>query len=199
MQPLYVSNRVAAEAFYGIYGVWIAGELAVIIRSLLSRGGRNRDRGSLLVVLGSIFAAALVANVLAVLVRGANIPDGPLRVTVFVIGLVAMVAGGLLRFTAVIVLGSSFTYQVKVADNQRVVDRGPYRWVRHPSYSGALLSITGVLLCATNWAALAGVLVALAGVLYRIRVEERALAGELGVAYTSYMRRTTRRLVPFVY
>jgi protein-S-isoprenylcysteine O-methyltransferase len=199
MHPLYTSNRIAAAAFYGIYAVWIVGELAIIVQSLLRRGGRNRDRGSVLVILGSIFASALVANVLAVLVRGADIPDGPLRVTVFTIGVVVMAAGVALRFTAVIVLGRSFTYQVKVADDQRVVDRGPYRWVRHPSYTGALLAITGVLLCVTNWAALLGLPVALAGVLYRIRVEERALAGELGVAYTSYMRRTSRRLVPFVY
>jgi len=63
---------------------------------------------------------------------------------------------------------------------------------------GSLLTVTGALLAATNWAALVGVLPVLVGLLYRIRVEERALSDEFGEVYRSYARRT-KRLVPFVY
>jgi protein-S-isoprenylcysteine O-methyltransferase Ste14 len=85
-----------------------------------------------------------------------------------------------------------------VGSDQHVVDTGPYRWIRHPSYTGSLLTIAGFLLCATNWAALAGVVPVLVGLLYRIRVEEQALSEELGDAYRSYASRT-KRLIPFVY
>lgn len=45
-----------------------------------------------------------------------------------------------LRLWAVWVLGPFFTVVVRVSDQQTVVDRGPYRWVRHPSYLGLLLT-----------------------------------------------------------
>ena len=76
--------------------------------------------------------------------------------------------------------------------------RWPYRWIRHPSYTGTLLTITGVLLAATNWLALVGILPVLAALLYRMHVEEQALSEQLGEPYRAYMRRT-KRLLPFVY
>ena len=74
---------------------------------------------------------------------------------------------------------------------------GPYRWVRHPSYTGSLLTIAGVLLCLVNVASLFALIIPLAGYAYRIRVEEDALVRSLGEPYRAYMRRT-RRLIPFV-
>src|SRR5262249_50419629 len=81
--------------------------------------------------------------------------------------------------------------------DQTVVQKGPYRLVRHPSYTGALLTVLGILLCQTNWLSLACFLLALPGFAYRIRVEERALVTALGEPYRDYMRRT-KRLVPSV-
>jgi len=69
--------------------------------------------------------------------------------------------------------------------------------VRHPSYTGALLTLLGILLCSTNWLALACFLFAIPGFAYRISVEEKALANGLGQPYRDYMRRT-KRLIPYV-
>jgi protein-S-isoprenylcysteine O-methyltransferase Ste14 len=80
-------------------------------------------------------------------------------------------------------------------EGQSVVEAGPYRFVRHPSYTGMLLTLLGVLLCSTNWLALASFLIALPGLAYRIKVEEGALIGALGEPYRRYMGRT-RRIVP---
>jgi protein-S-isoprenylcysteine O-methyltransferase Ste14 len=117
---------------------------------------------------------------------------------VFAVGLAILAVGVALRFYAVIVLGRFFTLVVMTRRDQHVVDTGPYRWIRHPSYTGFLLALAAVMLSYANWLALIGVLPALAGFLYRIRVEERVLSDELGEPYRSYMRRT-KRLVPFVY
>jgi len=108
-----------------------------------------------------------------------------------------MLAGIALRWYAVWVLGASFTVDVSTRPGQAVVEAGPYRWIRHPSYTGGLLTILGLLVCCDNWASLAAVVIALAGYAYRIRIEERALAGDLGAPYRDYMRRT-KRLIPFV-
>jgi protein-S-isoprenylcysteine O-methyltransferase Ste14 len=190
------AGTIAADLYAVLLVVWIGGELAIAGRSLWRRDARVEDRGSLVVVLGSVFAGFALGSALASAVPAADIHRG--ADSVFLLGLLLMAAGIVLRFTAVIVLGRYFTPVVMVGGDQHVVDTGPYRWIRHPSYTGSLLTIAGVLLASTNWFALAGLLPVLAGVLYRIRVEEQALTGQLGDAYRSYMRRT-KRLVPFVY
>jgi len=78
------------------------------------------------------------------------------------------------------------------------VETGPYRLVRHPSYSGAIVTMIGIGLAIQSLAGLL-ILLVLSGVAYayRIRVEEEALQKDLGEQYSSYMRRT-KRLIPFV-
>jgi protein-S-isoprenylcysteine O-methyltransferase Ste14 len=196
VRPLFYSDATAAVLFWTLYAVWIAGELVILARSFFRKGAQTRDRGSFLVVFGSIFAGFAVGSALASAVPAATIQGG--RYTLLAGGLVVMAAGMALRFAAVIALGRFFTVVVMTGRDQHVVETGPYRWIRHPSYTGTLLTITGVLLATTNWLGLVGILPALAGLLYRIHVEERALTDELGDAYRSYMRRT-KRLVPFVY
>jgi protein-S-isoprenylcysteine O-methyltransferase Ste14 len=194
--PLYYDGGVASALFLILYGVWIGGEVAMLVRSLFRRGAHRRDRGSFAVVIGCVFVGFTLGSGLAAAVPAAAVQAG--RYEVYYAGLVVMAMGMALRFSAVIVLGRFFTPVVMIGRDQHVVDTGPYRWIRHPSYTGALLTMAGVLLASTNWLALVGVLPALPGFLYRIRVEEQALAEELGEPYRSYMART-RRLLPFVY
>ncbi len=110
-----------------------------------------------------------------------------------------MLAGMALRFYAMSVLGRSFTYYVAIAAKQTVVEAGPYQYVRHPSYTGALMIFVGLGLALGNWAGLLALL-ACVGIAYayRIAVEESVLAVTLGEPYQQYMRRT-RRLVPFLF
>jgi protein-S-isoprenylcysteine O-methyltransferase Ste14 len=80
-----------------------------------------------------------------------------------------------------------------------VVQNGPYRFIRHPSYSGTFLTMLGVGLAVTNWASLLFLLLfVLAGHLYRVRVEEQALMRILGQPYIAYMHRT-KRFIPLVF
>src|SRR5471032_1712949 len=96
-------------------------------------------------------------------------------------------------------LGRLFTFDVAVATDQRVIDSGPYRHIRHPAYTGSLLSFVGLGLCGGNAASLL-VLVAPIALAFRHRIviEEAALESALGSRYGDYAERT-RRLVPFVY
>jgi len=97
------------------------------------------------------------------------------------------------------VLGRFFTYDVAVQPGQTVVEAGPYRYIRHPSYTGGLITLAGVGLALGNWAGLL-LLLACMGVAYayRIFVEEAALVAALGQPYRDYMQRT-KRLVPFLF
>ncbi len=79
------------------------------------------------------------------------------------------------------------------------MDRGPFRVVRHPSYTGVLLAFVGFALSLANWASLLVILLPIsAAFVRRINVEEQALSSALGERYLSYMRRT-KRLIPGIY
>ena len=114
-------------------------------------------------------------------------------------GGVLFALGLLLRWYAIVYLGRFFTVNVAIHSGHEVIDTGPYRLVRHPSYSGALLAFLGLALCLANWLSLAiVVLPILWAFLRRIATEEAALANALGAPYISYMGRT-KRLAPFIY
>jgi protein-S-isoprenylcysteine O-methyltransferase Ste14 len=87
---------------------------------------------------------------------------------------------------------------IEVSAGQRVISTGPYRWVRHPMYAGALLLLAatppalGSLVALPLVVALAGVIVA------RILDEERLLSAELA-GYREYCREVRYRLVPHVW
>jgi protein-S-isoprenylcysteine O-methyltransferase Ste14 len=104
-----------------------------------------------------------------------------------------------LRGWSIKTLGAYFTASVKVSTDQPVITAGPYRMLRHPSYTGLLLIVTGIGLASANWVGLAGMaLLTLAGLLWRIHAEERALLTTLGDPYRAYAARH-KRLVPLVW
>lgn len=118
---------------------------------------------------------------------------------IYLLGVLLFVAGLALRWWSIIHLGRFFTVNVAIAKDHRVVDDGPYRLVRHPSYSGALLAFCGLAVMLGNWLSALILLVPISAMfLWRMRVEERALSATLGEAYNGYMART-KRLVPFLY
>jgi protein-S-isoprenylcysteine O-methyltransferase Ste14 len=129
--------------------------------------------------------------------NGAEIAAG--RWPLFVSGLLLMAAGLAVRLWAILTLGRFFTVDVRVHPGQTVVDRGPYRWVRHPAYTGLLVFLVGLGLALTNWASLLVlVLLPTAGLVVRIRSEERALLVALGEDYRRFAE-SRPRLVPGVW
>jgi protein-S-isoprenylcysteine O-methyltransferase Ste14 len=100
---------------------------------------------------------------------------------------VLMCAGIAIRQWAVAVLGRFFTTDVRVRPGQTVVDRGPYRWARHPSYTGLIATLVGIGFALGNCAALAVLaVVPTVGIVIRIRTEERVLVEELGELYRRF-------------
>jgi protein-S-isoprenylcysteine O-methyltransferase len=123
----------------------------------------------------------------------------PWKEQFYVFGLCLFVAGVVLRWYAIIYLGRFFTTDVAIAKDHRIIDSGPYRLLRHPSYTGSLLIFLGFSLCIGNTASfLVMMLFFSIGLLQRIRIEELALTEAFGERYRAYMRKT-KRLIPFVY
>ena len=123
----------------------------------------------------------------------------PLAVELFWVGVGLVVVGVGLRWYSAAVLGDAFSRSVTVSDGQAVVDSGPYAVVRHPSYTGSLVTVLGFGCALGTWPGLAWAIGLVgAGYAYRIRVEEDALRRELD-GYAAYCERTPYRLVPGVY
>jgi protein-S-isoprenylcysteine O-methyltransferase Ste14 len=110
-----------------------------------------------------------------------------------------MAAGVVLRQWSVALLGRFFTTDVRLHEGQTVVDTGPYRRLRHPSYTGMLLTFLGLGLALGNWAALLALVVLPAiGLVVRIRSEERVLLAGLGEPYRRFAA-SRKRLIPGVW
>ncbi|HVP38952.1 MAG TPA: isoprenylcysteine carboxylmethyltransferase family protein [Candidatus Saccharimonadales bacterium] len=186
---------------YGLF-YWAVHALAFVPESLrfsrLERAAPRpiHDRGSLR-LLTALWAYCGAALALAFVAPWATLRTG--RLAQFWTGLGLLAVGALLRRHCFRMLGGHFTPAVNVRPGQPIVERGAYRWVRHPSYTGGAMMFLGFGAALTNWLSLAVVAAGVA-VAYtvRIRTEEQAMLAVLGEPYRSYMRRT-RRLVPLVF
>ncbi|HWE01550.1 MAG TPA: isoprenylcysteine carboxylmethyltransferase family protein [Tepidisphaeraceae bacterium] len=113
-------------------------------------------------------------------------------------GLAIFLAGAILRVAAMRTLGSRFSVWVMLQENHRLHTTGCYRIIRHPSYTGVLLTLVG---WALTFRSIVGVLIAVAMVALlttRMEAEEVLLISEFGDDYHTYRRRTWR-LAPYVY
>jgi protein-S-isoprenylcysteine O-methyltransferase Ste14 len=182
-------------SFWAIFYVWWLSELWLGWKKRRQPGATARDQVSKWPLITGVWATVGLGIGLAMGFPGAAITTG--RTAIFVAGLVVMAAGMALRWYSIIVLGRSFTLVVSTRPDQKVIRSGPYRWIRHPSYTGALLTLVGILMCCVNWLSFVPIVLAIAGYAYRIRVEETVLAENLGAEYRDYMKHT-RRLIPFV-
>ena len=155
-----------------------------------------RDRGSL----RTLWVVITIAVTAAIALQRA--PWGRVYVPSAVLDPVALalMLGGLaLRWSAILVLGRQFTVNVAIRRDHRLVRSGPYRWVRHPSYTGLLVTFLGMGLSFHHWLSLLVLLVPIGAALARrIAVEEQALRAAFGAEYDDYSARTWR-LLPWVH
>jgi protein-S-isoprenylcysteine O-methyltransferase Ste14 len=186
-----------ANLLYNIVIIlWVVSEIVGgwIIPSLRRRGTKieRRDRGSGLLIIGGV----LLSIVIAFLFASSGIAMLPGWVSY--VGIALMIVGIVVRQWSIAVLGRYFSPTVGVQEGQTVVKTGPYRLVRHPSYTGALLIIVGIGLSLQSWGAVL-VLLVISGLTYgyRIHREEKVLVSELGEEYIRYMK-TTKRIIPYM-
>jgi protein-S-isoprenylcysteine O-methyltransferase Ste14 len=181
-----------------VVALWALGEVGLQLTQLLrSKRTETREWGSY----GGIMITAILAVVVAGLLRRA-LPAlaFPSREPGWVLAsALLIVLGGGFRLWSIAMLGRYFRAVVHIQEDHHVVRAGPYRVLRHPSYTGLLVGLLGIALLFGNYAsAVVFELLVIVGVLYRIRVEERVLLDGLGEEYAAYMRETSR-LIPGVW
>jgi len=192
MKPMIYTSPYA-WIFWIVFTLVYLPEFGLIGRSR-PPAGDPVDRGSMLVIMIAAWIGYPIAFSLA---KSEHFHLSHEKFWFF-LGLGLLVSGSLLRRHCWRLLGQFFTGNVRIQPGQRVIQQGPYRLVRHPSYSGGMLMHIGCGLALTNWmAALVLFVTTGLGYLYRVQVEERALIKGLGEEYRAYTQRT-KRFVPYV-
>jgi protein-S-isoprenylcysteine O-methyltransferase Ste14 len=190
--PLYLHDGAATAVVDVPLVAWAVTDAYLRWRN---RAAKKTLEWSFFVVFGSI-AAGLILGFRAEHVDSAVIAGGWAPV---VVGTAILIAGAGFRVWAIVALGRFFTVTVTIQEDHRVVDTGPYRLLRHPSYTGLLVALVGLGIALDNWLSLLALTaLPLVGVLLRIRAEEAALSDALGERYASYASRTDR-LIPGVW
>lgn len=165
MEPAYIASWV-----------WAALEIGLVIRDRWRRRGSTaRDGGtrrSIMLIVAVAMAGAVAVAVALPSDSALRLPGAGSTSWSAGAGVAVMTVGLLLRVWAIAVLGHRFRTTVEVDPDQAVVDRGPYRWARHPSYTGVLLVATGLGLAMANWISLA-----VAVVLPLIVIQQRITGG----------------------
>jgi protein-S-isoprenylcysteine O-methyltransferase Ste14 len=179
--------------------VWLIWFLSEILLNRLLRANKSDkqgvDKGSIRI----IWITIGIANTLAIL--SAIFLKFPIchKLWVPVLGLTLIILGMIIRFFAIYSLGGYFTVDVTIRENHKIKQDGIYKLIRHPSYSGSLLSFIGFGLSLNNWFSLVIVTILITGVMiYRISIEEKVLIDQFGQAYIDYKSHSFR-LIPWIY
>jgi protein-S-isoprenylcysteine O-methyltransferase Ste14 len=182
--------------FFIIWIAWFASE--ILLNRLLKSGRedqKNKDKNTIHVIWGT----AGIANTLGILSAiYIFLPIG-YNLIIPYSGLFIIIAGMIIRFYAVWSLGKYFTVDVTIRKGHMVRKDGIYKFIRHPSYLGSIVSFLGFGISLNNWISLIIIFIsATLAMIYRIKIEEKTLLEYFGDEYSEYMKKTYR-LLPGVY
>jgi protein-S-isoprenylcysteine O-methyltransferase len=188
---------IPPDVLWVSYSAWFLMEMWVMSRDRRRFTGRTADRGSFFGFFICIWAALAVAFFAV-----SRHPEWRIAVAQPALswaGIVMIWAGMAFRLWAIQTLGAFFRTSVVLQDGHQLVTAGPYRWLRHPAYTGSIVTLTGLGLALGNWVSLAAMMVfpALA-IAYRVHAEERALIEQFGEAYRDFSK-TRSAVVPLIW
>lgn len=196
--PALLGNPAALQhpQLWILIGVGLLASLTQPAYAPIDRDAPPEDHGTSVQIVWTVYLTQCFGVIEAVFFR---YPESFVWDALTTTALVLAVSGALFRAWAVAELGRFFTWHVRVQEGQSVITRGPYRFVRHPSYTGALVLYTCTLLFIKAWIGAALVLIFLTiAFTRRIRYEEGLLVSALGDEYVSYSR-NHKRLVPLLW
>ena len=182
--------------FLTLVAVWVTSEVMLIVLSRTKMNSHDYDKGSLKwlnIVIYTCITLAISFGFLGI---------GRIRILISIIpwiGLCVIVVGLIVRWTSILTLRKYFTVNVVIQVDHRIIKTGIYHFVRHPSYSGAIISFYGLGLAFYNWISIIVLVVPITIIfLKRIQLEEQALLSAFGQEYENY-RKTSWGLFPWLY
>jgi protein-S-isoprenylcysteine O-methyltransferase Ste14 len=179
--------------------VWIVVALVWVVGMLTAkRAVRRQSTGSR--VLQTLFPAAAMVllsrpHPAVALLAWQVLPDTPV---VGWIGLVVALLGAVVAVWARIALGRNWSATVTITERHELVRRGPYRFVRHPIYSGLLLMVLGTAIAQGQLRGPIALGLVFTGFLLKSRTEDRFMLEQFGPEYVQYGREA-RAMIPGVF
>jgi len=179
--------------------IWTISEVILArVKHSKTRDSNGLDKSSLRFLWTTIIICIFIGVFLGVWRIGWRIGYIPVKF-ISLIGLVLIVLGLIVRWMAILTLKKYFTVDVSILKEHKIIDKGIYKFVRHPAYAGSLLSFLGLGLAFSNWLSTLVIFIpVLIAFIYRIRVEEKALIQAFGGEYINYSK-VTKRLIPMIY
>lgn len=180
--------------FIIIWSLWFLSEILLnrLVRSG-SSDSKNKDKGSIHIIWITIGFANLAGIISSIFL------PCPMGNVLTYIGLLLIVTGMMIRFIAIWSLGRLFTVDVTIRKDHFIKKDGLYKIIRHPSYTGSLISFLGLGCSLNNWiSTIIIITLVTAAMLYRIKIEEQLLIEQFGDEYISYMK-NSYCLLPWVY
>ena len=182
--------------FHLTYIIWILSEL---ILNRLVRSGKSDKKGAdkntelylwlsiILFITSGVFVAIYYSAPIS------------FNNNLNLIGLIIITIGIIIRVISIKQLGRFFTVNVTIRKDHQLIQNGFYKYIRHPSYTGSLLSFLGFGFSLNNWLSLILVFMPiLLSFIHRMNIEEKVLTEQFGKEYSDYIKRT-KRLIPFLY
>lgn len=186
LQILYILSMI----------MWFLSEF--LYKNMLKSGKedkKGKDKSTLnilwLAIPFSIAAAVMISNLSTLPISHGS--------WMMYLGEACILIGIIFRFVIIRSLGKYFTVDVTIKEDHKIKKEGFYKYLRHPSYAFSLLTSLGLGLYLNNWLSLIfAFLPPFLAFAYRIKIEEQALVEQFGDEYIQY-RKTTKKLIPFIY
>lgn len=176
-----------------LFAIGLIGSIFQPDYNLLKEKSNTKDKGTEAQIIWSIYISQLLAVLEATYLR---FPDSVKWNMVTTVSLIIIILGLMLRTWSIYTLGNYFTMHLAIQKEHKIVCKGPYKYLRHPSYVGAFLTYLGTTIFLHSWFSLiiATVILSIAW-LRRMHYEEKLLFEEFGEEYKSYCR-TAKRAIP---
>jgi protein-S-isoprenylcysteine O-methyltransferase Ste14 len=178
--------------------IWITTEIYLILRDKSYGKGKTTidKRTRIYNTIATTIAMGLPPVITWIPIFGLN---NKVISFLFWIGIAVLSLGFLLRQWSISILGRYFRTTIELEKDQKVIQKGPYKYIRHPSYSGIILFFIGYGIAYQNWISVViAVIFPTMSLLYRIKNEEIVLVKEIGKEYYIYKGKT-KKLIPGIW
>jgi protein-S-isoprenylcysteine O-methyltransferase Ste14 len=176
--------RICADLWWALVVVWVVG-------LFWSKPTQERAAAGQRILYGLIMVAAFW------LMFSGKVPEGWLRTRLFrpnagtdCMGVALTACGCAFAIWARIFIGANWSGSVQVKVGHELMRGGPYRFVRHPIYTGLLVAMLGTAMVQDRASSLAGLVLLVAGFYVKSRIEEKFMRKTFGAEYEEYARGT---------
>ncbi len=176
--------------------IWVLSEIILNIVRRIENG--RKDKVSFQMIFIVIFISIFFGALIYVYCKLNNMKLFYLPDIFIILGLILIIIGISIRWTAILTLKQFFSVNVTITQNHKIVKSGLYKFIRHPAYTGSLISFLGLGLSFSNWLSLLLIFLPILIIfILRIKAEEELLIKHFGLDYINY-RKETKYLIPYI-